>query len=254
VKFSTIDNGTRDGMLVLVNNDLTRMIRCHGTHGTLREAIEEWDSFLSNVAHLDPDGVASEPFVTEHALAPLPRAWQWLDASAFGCHGELLQKAYDLPPVPSSPPLMYQGMSHQFLAGHHRSRFPSEEHGIDFEAELGVIIGDVPLGCDPDDAMGQIKLIVLINDWSLRTLGAAEMRTGFGWVRAKPACSMAPIAVTPDELGSAWKNGRIHLPVMVDYNGVRFGAACGSAMDYGFHELVAHAAATRELCAGTVIG
>ena len=186
--------------------------------------------------------------------APLPRAWQWLDGSAFDSHGKLMQKAFGLDPIETDKPLMYQGMSHRFFGPNDDIPFPSEQDGIDFEGEFGVIIGDVPMGTSAADAMGYIKLVVLINDWSLRILAPQEMKTGFGWIQAKPACSMAPFAVTPDELGEAWKDGRVHLELLVDWNGKRFGQANGGAMSVGFHELVAHAAATRDLCAGTIIG
>jgi fumarylacetoacetate (FAA) hydrolase len=129
-----------------------------------------------------------------------------------------------------------------------------EEHGIDFEGEFGVITDFVPMGTTAAEALGHIKLIVQINDWSLRTLAGPEMKTGFGWIRAKPPCSMAPYAVTPDELGDDWRDGRVCLDLLVDWNGRRFGAANGAPMGYGFHELVAHAASTRNLVAGTVIG
>jgi fumarylacetoacetate (FAA) hydrolase len=131
---------------------------------------------------------------------------------------------------------------------------PTEDPDIDFEGEFGVIVDDVPMGTGDADAMHHIRLVVQINDWSLRKLAGPEMRTGFGWVQAKPACSVAPFAVTPEELGSAWAAGRVCLDLLVDWNGERFGAANGAAMGVGFHELIAHAAATRDLCAGTIIG
>jgi fumarylacetoacetate (FAA) hydrolase len=149
---------------------------------------------------------------------------------------------------------MYQGMSHEFVAWQAPIRLPDDSHGIDFEAEFAVIIGDVPMGATSAQALQAIRLVLLLNDWSLRVLGAEEMRTGFGWVRAKPACSVAPVAVTPEALGAAWRDGRVHLPVRVDFRGERFGAAHGGAMEFGFHELIAHAASTRDLCAGTLIG
>lgn len=251
MKFATIDDGSRDGAVVKVDARLGRQVRLAGT---LQQALEDWDAFAAAAAQRDPDGPDGEPFDPRLALAPLPRAWQWLDASAFGSHGVLLQLAYGLPSVPATPPLMYQGMSHRFLPGHADVSFVAQEHGIDFEAEYGVIVDDVPMGCSAQDALEHIKLIVLINDWSLRVLGAEEMRTGFGWLRAKPACSMAPVAVTPNELGDAWRDGRVRLPVAVAFNGRAFGAASGAEMDVGFHELIAHAASTRDLCAGTVIG
>lgn len=187
-------------------------------------------------------------------MAPLPRAWQWLDGSAFQSHGDLMEKALGIDPVPSVKPLMYQGMSHKFYGPGDDVEFLTEQDGIDFEGEFGVIVDDVPMGIRPEQALGHIKLIVQINDWSLRALAGPEMRTGFGWVHAKPPCSAAPFAVTSDELGEAWRDGRVCLDLLVDWNGKRFGAASGSAMGVGFHEPVAHAAATRDLCASTIIG
>jgi fumarylacetoacetate (FAA) hydrolase len=165
-----------------------------------------------------------------------------------------MQTAFNLPPIETKLPLMYQGMSHQFLGPNDDVVLPSEDDGIDFEGEFGVIIDAVPMGTTAAEAMGHIKLIVQINDWSLRTLAAPEMKTGFGWVQAKPACSVAPFAVTPDELGDGWRDGRVCLDLAVDWNGKRFGNANGAPMAFGFHELVAHAARTRSLPAGTVIG
>ena len=254
MKLATMANGGRDGRLVKVSDDLTRMIACDSVAPTLQAALERWDVAAPQLAQLDPSSRSGEHFDPSKALAPLPRAWQWLDASAFPTHGALMQQAYDLPPLPTSPPLMYQGMSHEFLGSHEDVRLPDEAQGIDFEAEYAVVTGAVPMGATPEDAMQAIRLVLLLNDWSLRVLGAEEMRTGFGWVRAKPACSLAPVAVTPEDLGGAWRDGRVHLPVRVDFRGERFGEANGGAMEFGFHQLIAHAAATRDLCAGTIIG
>ena len=184
----------------------------------------------------------------------MPRAWQWLDGSAFRSHGELMETLFGTEPPPAGRPLMYQGLSHQFLSATADVPMPREEDGIDFEGEFGVITDFVPMGVTPEAAMAHIKLIVQINDWSLRALAPVEMKTGFGWIHAKPACSVAPFAVTPDELGDAWRDGRVHLPLTVDWNGARFGNAHGGVMEFGFHDLVAHAASTRSLCAGTIIG
>ena len=254
MKFATLDDGSRDGQLVRVSRDLSRMVSCLPVARTLQEAIENWDELAPRLASLDPEDPDAERFDPGRTLAPLPRAWQWLDGSAFRTHGMLMQKAYDLPPLPPTPPLMYQGLSDRFLAGHAAVPLPDEAHGIDFEGELAVIVGRVEMGATPQESLAAIKLVMLLNDWSLRVLGAEEIRTGFGWVRGKPACSVAPVAVTPDELGGAWRDGRVHLPVCVEFRGALFGAANGGAMDFGFHELIAHAATTRELCAGTIIG
>lgn len=187
-------------------------------------------------------------------MAPLPRAWQWLDGSAFKSHGDLMEKAIGIEPVRLGKPLMYQGLSHRFHGCADDIPLPSEEYGIDFEGEFGIIVDYVPIGVSPEEALGHIKLIVQINDWSLRILAGPEMRTGYGWIQAKPACSAAPFAVTPDALGEGWRDGRVCLDLLVDWNQRRFGGANGSAMSIGFHDLIAHAAATRDLCAGTIIG
>jgi fumarylacetoacetate (FAA) hydrolase len=165
-----------------------------------------------------------------------------------------MDRVIGVEPVKRDRPLMYQGTSDRFYGPTEDVVFPSEELGIDFEGEFGVIVDRVPMGVSPDEAMQHIRLVGQINDWSLRTLAGPEMKTGFGWIQAKPPCSMAPFAVTPDELGDAWKNGRVCLPLVVDWNGERFGGAEGEPMEYGFHELVAHAARTRDLVAGTIIG
>ena len=164
------------------------------------------------------------------------------------------QPLFGTEPPPPGRPLMYQGLSHQFLSATADVPLPREEDGIDFEGEFGVITDHVPMGVTPAEALAHIKLLVQINDWSLRAIAPVEMKTGFGWVQAKPACSVAPFAVTPDTLGDAWRDGRVHLPLRVDWNGARFGEAVGGEMEFGFHDLVAHAASTRSLCAGTIIG
>ena len=149
---------------------------------------------------------------------------------------------------------MYQGISDRFYGPSEPVPFADPAHGIDFEGEFGVIVDHVPMGTSADEALGHIRLVVQINDWSLRAIAPIEMKTGFGWIQAKPPCSMAPFAVTPDALGTAWREGRVCMDLLVDLDGKRFGAANGAAMDFGFHELVAHAALTRDLAAGTVIG
>ncbi|MEM6896375.1 MAG: fumarylacetoacetate hydrolase family protein, partial [Pseudomonadota bacterium] len=186
---------------------------------------------------------------------PLPRAWQWLDGSAFPMHGRLMERAFDLDPKDNGgKPLMYQGMSHHFLGPTEDVPLPREEDHIDFEGEFGVITDAVPMGVSPAEARGHIRLLVLINDWSLRKLTLSEVKTGFGWVQAKPACSMAPVAVTPDEIGPAWEHAQVSLPLDVHWNGSRFGRAMGNEMQFDFSDLVAHGAGTRALPAGTIIG
>ena len=256
MKLATIANGTRDGALVVISRDGERYLEARETAPTLQAAVDSWadtePKLRALAATLDQRG--GSPAGDIRFLAPLPRAWQWLDGSAFKSHGDLMERVFGIDPVPQDKPLMYQGMSHRFLSATEDVEFLREEDDIDFEGELGIITDDVPMGTSAAAAMNHIKLIVQINDWSLRKLAPAEMKTGFGWIQAKPACSMAPFAVTPDELGDAWQDGRVHLPLKVDWNGERFGSAHAGVMDVGFHELIAHAAATRDLCAGTVIG
>ncbi len=258
MKLATLPDGSRDGELVIVSRDLTRSVTAEGVARTLQDALDRWDAvepaLRARAAALEDNTIAGNAFVPAAALAPLPRAWQWLDASAYESHGELMQAVFNLPPNPTDRPLMYQGMSDTFLSSAADVVLPSEDDGIDFEGEFGVIVGAVPMGASPAEAAAHIKLIVQINDWSLRALAPVEMKTGFGWVQAKPACSMAPVAVTPDELGEAWRDGRVDLPLRVDWNSEPFGAAEGYHMAWSLPELVAHAARTRHLCAGTVIG
>jgi fumarylacetoacetate (FAA) hydrolase len=191
---------------------------------------------------------------TKMLAAPLPRSYQWLDGSAFHSHGDLMARVFKMERPNTDRPLMYQGMSHEFLGPLDDVILPSEEDGIDFEGEFGIITDAVPMGINAREAEARVKLVVQINDWSLRTIGPIEMKTGFGWVQAKPACSVAPVAITPDELGPAWQSGRVALPLHVWWNNQQFGAANGQAMGFSFFELLAHAARTRALCAGTTIG
>lgn len=255
MKFATLPNGRPDGRLHVVSRDLTRSQPAIDVD-TLQALMEDWESHAASLqgqydALNNGVGAAFDP---AEALAPLPRAWQWLDGSAYDSHGDLMQKVFKMDPTPKGRPLMYQGMSHEFLPATSDVPFPTEEDGIDFEGEFGIICDAVPMGTDASAALDHIRLIVQINDWSLRTIAPIEMKTGFGWVQAKPACSVAPVAVTPDELGTAWRDARVDLPLVVDLNGERFGAPEGFHMSYGFDELIAHAARTRSLVAGTIIG
>ncbi|MEO9633390.1 MAG: fumarylacetoacetate hydrolase family protein [Parasphingorhabdus sp.] len=256
MKLATLNNQTPDGQLVAVSADGKHFLPVDGPVTNLLAALEDWPSVQPSLTKAF-DRLASgegQTLVASDCAAPMPRSWQWLDGSAFSTHGDLMQIAFGLDPIDSDRPLMYQGVSDKFFGPTEDVTLPSTEHGIDFEGEFGVIVDHVPMGTSAEDAMAHIKLIVQINDWSLRAIAPIEMKTGFGWVQAKPACSMAPFAVTPDELGEGWKNGRVCLDLEIDWNGNRFGAANGAAMDFGFHELVAHAALTRDLVAGTIIG
>jgi fumarylacetoacetate (FAA) hydrolase len=259
MKLATVHDGTADGRLVVVARDLAHVVPAEGIARTLQEALERWDAVLGPLRALYEklsSGTATNAVASagERFMAPLPRAWQWLDASAFPQHGILMAKAFDRPPFDTERPLMYQGMSHLFHGPTDDIPFVAEADGIDFEGELGVITGPVPMGVRRAEAAACIRLAVQINDWSLRRYAPLEMNTGFGWILAKPACSMAPIAVTPDELGSAWQNQRISATLLVERNGERFGAVPATEMAQGFDELIAHAARTRPLCAGTLLG
>ena len=253
MRLATLKRGGRDGTLAAVSADGARVAVVPGWP-TLQAALDDWEAALPALHAAARAAARGEAVEADAFAAPLPRAWQWLDGSAFPTHGDLMQQAFNLPPIETDKPLMYQGMSHQFLGGADGVRLPSESDGIDFEGEFGVITGDVPMGCAAAEALQHVRLIVLINDWSLRAIAPIEMKTGFGWVQAKPACSAAPFAVTPDELGDAWRDGRVCLPLTVEVNGAWFGNPIGDAMAYGFHELIAHAARTRMLPAGTIIG
>lgn len=260
MKFSTIANDSPDGQLVLVNADATKCVVAVDIAPTLQMALENWDELESKFQLLQAQLNAgkcknAQHFDVSKAIAPLPRAWQWLDGSAFQSHGDLMDIVFNMKKDKDpTRPLMYQGISNQFLAPSADVSLPSAEDGIDFEGEFGVITDAVPMGVSKQAALSHIKLLVIINDWSLRRIAPIEMKTGFGWIQAKPACSMAPIAVTPDEIGDAWRNARFQLRLEVDLNGKRFGAAHGGAMSCGFDDLIAHAAYSRSLVAGTVIG
>jgi fumarylacetoacetate (FAA) hydrolase len=258
MKLATQRDGTPDGRLIVVSSDLSSASPVDGI-ATLQQAIDHWDEAEPLLRALDRKlaaGTARETidYRPETMMAPLPRAWQWLDGSAYASHGALMEKAYNHPPIESDGPLMYQGMSHNFLAWNEDVPLPSEADGIDFEAEFGIVTDAVPMGTRADQALDRVKLLVQINDWSLRAIAPVEMKTGFGWVQAKPACAMAPIALTPDELGGAWREGRIHGRMGVWRDDKLFGQVPSDEMGHGFHELIAHAARTRNLCAGTIIG
>ncbi len=249
MRLATLRDGSRDGKLVVVSED--GLACAHAPVATLQQALEDWEMFAPILRAIDEFNL---PLVPWKCCAPLPRAWQWLDASAYPSHSQLMDKAMGTASSKEPRPLMYQGMSDTFYAPYDDIPFVTEALGIDFEGEFGVVVDTVPMGTTADVCRGHIRLLVQINDWSLRSLAAQEMKSGFGWIQAKPPCSMAPFAVTPEELGDAWRDGRICADLIVEWNGRPFGAANGEPMQFGFHELVAHACATRDLVAGTIIG
>jgi fumarylacetoacetate (FAA) hydrolase len=256
MRLATRANGTPDGELVVVSKDGQWYLASGPTWPNLLTTIERWDEALPQLRRLAERLAAGEGERLAQATlrAPLPRSWQWLDGSAFATHGELMQIAFGLAPLDGDRPLMYQGMSDRFFGPYEPIPFTDETLGIDFEGEFGVIVDRVPMGTTPEEAARHIRLLIQINDWSLRGIAPIEMRTGFGWVQAKPPCSVAPFALSPDELGSNWRDGRVCIDLTVDWNGRRFGTVNGAEMAFSFPELVAHAAKTRELVAGTIIG
>jgi len=261
MKLATVRDGSPDGSLAVVSTDLRRAVKATGTANTLLAALEQWDRAeprLREIAEaLQSGSLAGEFDIGSVNLGPpLPRTWQWLDGSAFHSHGVLMQRAFKHDYLDGGPPrvLMYQGGSDDFLGPHEDMPVPSEADGIDFEAELAVVVDRVPMGTPAAAALEHVKLVMIANDASLRSHAVSEMKTGFGWIHAKPATSFSPVAVTPDELGSAWRDGRVSLPMQVFWNGREFGRPSAGAMGFGFHELIAHAAYSRNLSAGTIIG
>jgi len=261
MKLATLKNASKDGRLVVVSRDLRRAVDATAVAPSLLAAIETWAASAPKLQALYArlnEGQAADAFDFDprQAAAPLPRAPQWCDGSAFLNHGKLMQKAWNLEPPPDETtiPLMYQGGSDDLLGPRDDLPLPDEKHGIDFEGEFGVIVDQVPMGCTPALARGRILLLVQINDVSLRGFGPREIKTGFGFFQAKPSSSFAPVAVTPDEIGAAWHDARVCLDLAIEHNGQWFGDPNGAEMNFGFDQLIAHAAATRRLSAGTIIG
>jgi fumarylacetoacetate (FAA) hydrolase len=261
LKLASLRDGSPDGALAVVTADLRRAVSAADIAPDLRTALESWarcEPALRELARRLARGVCADSFDFDPSAvaAPLPRAWQWLDASAFQSHGDLMARAMGHAPIADREtyPLMYQGASDEMLGSSQEVRLPSEDDGIDFEAEVAVVVDRVPMGTPARIAGSHVKLVMLANDVSLRALALREMKTGFGWIHAKPASTFGPVAVTPDELGDAWQDWRLHLPVHVAWNGRRFGEPNAGKMGFGFHELIAHAAYSRTLSAGTIIG
>ncbi|MCC5960020.1 MAG: fumarylacetoacetate hydrolase family protein [Rhodobacteraceae bacterium] len=261
MKFATLPDGTEDGALLVVSRDLTRAAPAADISPSLLAALRDWTGtqpLLRARAQQIEDGTAPGlvPFSPKDVLAPLPRAPQWLDGSAFLNHGRLMDQAFGHDPLPDfdTHPLVYQGASDDFLGPHAALATPDEALNIDCEGEFGVVVDEVPMGTSADDALGLVRLIVQINDWSLRGPGPWEMKRGFGFIQAKPSTGFAPCAVTPDELGTYWQGGRVCLPLHVAVNGRRLGSPNGAEMDFHFGHIIAHAARTRKLRAGSILG
>lgn len=263
MKLASLKTDSRDGALVVVSADLKKAVTVPGIAPTLQSALERWDAVSPHLKKIYEQLNGGEQmggvfaFDAGKVSSPLPRAYQWLDASAYVNHVELVRKSrgVEMPESFWTDPLMYQGASDVLLGPCDDVPLPDEKHGIDFEAEIAVVTGDVPMGITPQDAAKHIKLVMLVNDVSLRYLAMAELTKGFGFLNAKPASAFSPVAVTPDSLGNHWKDGKLHLPLVTHYNGQLFGKPnAGNDMVFDFPTLVAHAAKTRFLSAGTIIG
>lgn len=251
-----------DGELIVFNKDRTQFIRASHIVPSLREALEKWAQVSPSLeklsAELNKGQLEKAEAVKDENqfLACLPRTWLFVDGSAFIHHVKLVRQARKapLPETLLTVPLVYQAESGRFLSPTEDIPQVDFSHGTDFEAEVGVIVDFVPMGTKADEALKHIKLIVLINDVSLRGLIPAELAGGFGFYQSKPAKALSPCAVTPDELGTNWQNGRVHLPLLVDYNGKFFGKANAKEMHFNFGRLIEHAAKTRDIAAGSLIG
>ncbi|HET9694058.1 MAG TPA: fumarylacetoacetate hydrolase family protein [Steroidobacteraceae bacterium] len=262
MKLATLEDGTRDGRLVVVSRDLSRAVAAPQVAATLQDALDDWsrtapqlDELAKRLERGAVDGAVA--FDPAHAMAPLPRAHHWVDGSAYVNHVELVRKARnaEMPPSFWSDPLVYQGGSDDLLGPMDDVPVASEEYGIDLEAEVAVVTDDVPMLTGVDEARGHIKLLMLVNDWSLRNLIPAELAKGFGFYQSKPATAFSPCAVTPDELGDAWSQSKVHLPLVSHINGQLFGEPdAGVDMTFDFSQLIAHVTKTRRLGAGTIIG
>ena len=262
MKLATLKDGSRDGQLAVVSRDLTTAHFATGMATTLQQVLDDWNFVSPQLEDLYATlngGKARHAFAFDprHCMAPLPRAHQWADGSAYLNHVELVRKARGAE-VPASfyqDPLMYQGGSDDFLGPCDDAVFASADWGIDFEAEVAVITADVAMGATPHSALEAVRLLMLVNDWSLRNLIPAELAKGFGFLQSKPATAFSPVAVTLDELGSAWQGGRVHLPLQSVWNGRQVGLTdAGPEMTFHFGELIAHVAKTRRLRAGSIVG
>jgi fumarylacetoacetate (FAA) hydrolase len=261
LKLASLKDGGRDGTLVVVSRDLSRAARTTAAP-TLQAALDDWDRCrpsLQALAQALESGEAEDAFelAVGDLAAPLPRAYQFLDGSAYLAHVERVRRARgaEMPPSFLTDPLMYQAVSDGFLPPVGTIPVPSEEYGIDFESEVCVVTSDVPMGVSAAEAGDYVQLVCLVNDVSLRNLIPAELAKGFGFLHSKPRSALSPVMVTPDELGEAWRDGKVHLPLVTTLDGTRFGAPeAGVDMQFSFFELIAHAARTRPLAAGTIIG
>lgn len=262
MKLATLKNNTRDGQLVVVSRDLITAVVVDDIANTLQQAIEHWSDVsdkLEAIYFALNKGTIENTLVfnQKNCESPLPRAYQWADASAYVNHVELVRKARnaEMPATFWTDPLMYQGGSDAFIGPHDEIKVASEDFGIDFESEVAVITDDIPMGATPEETASHIKLLMLVNDVSLRNLIPAELAKGFGFFGSKPSSAFSPVAITPDELGEAWDGKKLHLPLTTHLNNELFGQPnCGIDMTFDFPTIVAHAATTRPLSAGCIVG
>ena len=262
MKLATLKDGSRDGHLAVVSRDMATAHFATGIATTLQQVLDDWNFRsppLEDLYATLNGGKARHAFAFDprQCMAPLPRAYQWADGSAYLNHVELVRKARGAE-VPASfyeDPLMYQGGSDDFLGPCDDAVFASADWGIDFESELAVVTGDVEPGTSPQEALESVRLLMLVNDWSLRNLIPGELAKGFGFLQSKPATAFGPVAVTPEELGAAWQGGRVHLPLHSVWNGRPVGLMnAGPEMSFHFGQLIAHVARTRRLRAGSIVG
>lgn len=261
MKLATLKDKSRDGRLIVVARDNASYVEAAAVAKTMQEALDRWDEIKPKLEALYRDlcdgKIAGIPVKEELLAAPLPRAYEWIDGSAYINHVLLVRKARNAEPPKTlkTDPLIYQGGSGVLLGPRDPIYLADESWGCDFESEVAVVLGDTPQGTKKDAAGKYIRLIMIVNDVSLRNLIPAELEKGFGFFQSKPASAFGPIAVTPDELGDAWKDGRIHLPLVTHYNGHKFGDPnAGPEMFFGFHELIEHITKTRAYTAGTILG
>jgi fumarylacetoacetate (FAA) hydrolase len=262
MKLASLREGGRDGRLIVVGRDLSRAVRVPEIAPTLQTALDDWTELgprLAAVSNKLNRGAATGEFAFDASAcaAPLPRAYQWADGSAYVNHVDLVRRARGatLPESFWTDPLMYQGGSDTLLGATDDIAAIDEAHGIDFEAEVAVVTDDVPMAPTPEEAAGHVRLLMLVNDVSLRNLIPGELAKGFGFFQSKPASAFSPVAVTPDELGSAWRENKLHRPIEVQLNGRLFGQPdAGTDMTFDFARLIAHAARTRNLAAGSIVG
>ncbi|NGP53966.1 fumarylacetoacetate hydrolase family protein [Thioalkalivibrio sp. XN8] len=262
MKLATLKQGGRDGTLVVASRDLARAVPAAAVAPTLQAALDDWQRcrpLLEGLAAELERGAAQDAFdlAVGDLAAPLPRAYQFLDGSAYLAHVERVRRARgaEMPPSFLTDPLMYQAVSDGFLPPVGAIPVPSEDYGIDFESEVCVVTSDVPMGVSAAEAADYVQLVCLVNDVSLRNLIPAELAKGFGFLQSKPRSALSPVMVTPAELGEAWRDGKVHLPLVTTLDGEQFGAPeAGVDMQFSFFELIAHAARTRPLAAGTIVG